>query len=309
MILGGNDSVEVPAIVGCSREEAEKTLTNLGLKIEIQANVESSEYPSGYVTYQEYAQGYQLKKGAIVGVRLSRGEKKVLVPDVSLVTTTTAAKMKIEKAGLVYKEEYEFHDTIPSGDIIRQEPKVNTEVEKDSTVVVYVSKGPASGDSGLVKVPSVVNMTEEEARKTLDDAKLIAKVTYISTKGKEDGKVVSQTPEENSYQAELSEIVIVVNKSSEETAGSSTENEENNNGTTTKPVTKKRKVTLDLSNMGERSKFNVKVVLEGTSIGKKIEYEAEHSRDDGKIQVEVSDVEGAMLKVYIDDVLKSEMPL
>ena len=61
--------------------------------------------------------------------------------------------------------------------------------------------------------------------------------------------------------------------------------------------------------MGERSKFNVKVVLEGTSIGKKIEYEAEHSRDDGKIQVEVSDVEGAMLKVYIDDVLKSEMPL
>ena len=309
MILGGNDSVEVPAIVGCSREEAEKMLTNLGLKIEIQANVESSEYPSGYVTYQEYAQGYQLKKGAIVGVRLSRGEKKVLVPDVSLVTTTTAAKMKIEKAGLVYKEEYEFHDTIPSGDIIRQEPKVNTEVEKDSTVVVYVSKGPASGDSGLVKVPSVVNMTEEEARKTLDDAKLIAKVTYISTKGKEDGKVVSQTPEENSYQAELSEIVIVVNKSSEETAGSSTENEENNNGTTTKPVTKKRKVTLDLSNMGERSKFNVKVVLEGTSIGKKIEYEAEHSRDDGKIQVEVSDVEGAMLKVYIDDVLKSEMPL
>ena len=88
-------------------------------------------------------------------------------------------------------------------------------------------------------------MTEEEARKTLDDAKLIAKVTYISTKGKEDGKVVSQTPEENSYQAELSEIVIVVNKSSEETAGSSTGNEENNNGTTTKPATKKRKVTLE----------------------------------------------------------------
>ena len=61
--------------------------------------------------------------------------------------------------------------------------------------------------------------------------------------------------------------------------------------------------------MGERIKFNVKVVLEGTSIGKKVEYEAEHSRSDGKIQVEVSDVSGAMLKVYIDDVLKSEMPL
>lgn len=307
-ILGGNSNVEVPAIIGYSKDEAEKMLSALGLKLEVQANVESTEYPAGYVTYQEYAQGYQLKKGAVVGVRLSKGEKKVLVPDVSSLTTTTAAKMKIETAGLVYKEDYEYHSTIASGDIIRQEPKVNVEVEKGSTVIVYVSKGPGSGDTGMIDVPVVLGYTEEEARKTLDTAKLLINVEYIKIKDKKDGIVVSQSPENGERISELSTVTIIVNKldgTSTETGNNDKPNPSENNQTTTK----KRKVTLDLSNMGERTKFNVKVVLEGTSIGKKIEYEAEHSRSDGKIQVEVSDVSGAMLKVYIDDVLKSEMPL
>ncbi len=307
-ILGGNSNVEVPAIVGYSKDEAEKMLADLGLKLEVQANVESTEYPAGYVIYQEYAQGYQLKKGAVVGIRLSKGEKKVLVPDVSSLTTTTAAKMKIETAGLVYKEDYEYHNTIESGDIIRQEPKVNVEVEKGSTVVVYVSKGPSSGDTGMVDVPDVLGYTEEEARKTLDAAKLLVNVEYIKIKDKKDGIVVSQSPENGERTSELSTVTIIVNKldgSSSETGDNDKSNPSENNQT----ATKKRKVTLDLSNMGERTKFNVKVVLEGTSIGKKVEYEAEHSRSDGKIQVEVSDVSGAMLKVYIDDVLKSEMPL
>ena len=307
-ILGGNSNVEVPAIVGYSKDEAEKMLSALGLKLEVQANVESTEYPAGYVTYQEYAQGYQLKKGAVVGVRLSKGEKKVLVPDVSSLTTTTAAKMKIETAGLVYKEDYEYHSTIASGDIIRQEPKVNVEVEKGSTVIVYVSKGPGSGDTGMIDVPEVLGYTEEEARKTLDTAKLLINVEYIKIKDKKDGIVVSQSPENGERISELSTVTIIVNKldgTSTETGNNDKPSPSENNQTTTK----KRKVTLDLSNMGERTKFNVKVVLEGTSIGKKIEYEAEHSRSDGKIQVEVSDVSGAMLKVYIDDVLKSEMPL
>ncbi len=307
-ILGGNSNVEVPAIVGYSKDEAEKMLADLGLKLEVQANVESTEYPAGYVIYQEYAQGYQLKKGAVVGIRLSKGEKKVLVPDVSSLTTTTAAKMKIETAGLVYKEDYEYHNTIESGDIIRQEPKVNVEVEKGSTVVVYVSKGPSSGDTGMVDVPDVLGYTEEEARKTLDAAKLLVNVEYIKIKDKKDGIVVSQSPENGERTSELSTVTIIVNKldgNSSETGDNDKSNPSENNQT----ATKKRKVTLDLSNMGERTKFNVKVVLEGTSIGKKVEYEAEHSRSDGKIQVEVSDVSGAMLKVYIDDVLKSEMPL
>ena len=40
--------------------------------------------------------------------------------------------------------------------------------------------------------------------------------------------------------------------------------------------------------------------------GRKVEYEANHKRTDGTITVLVSDIKGAMLKVYIDDELDSE---
>ena len=54
---------------------------------------------------------------------------------------------------------------------------------------------------------------------------------------------------------------------------------------------------------------DVKVVLEGNAVGKRVEYEEMHSRDDGKIEVYVTDVANTMLKVYIDDVVKYEMTL
>ena len=312
MILGASTTVEVPEIVGYSKEEAERILTELGLVMEVQANVPSSEYPAGYVTYQEYAKGYSLKNGATVGVRLSKGENKVLVPDVSILSSTTAAEMKITSVGLIYIEAYEFHDLIPSGDIIRQKPEANTEVDKDTEVIVYVSMGAESGDSGLIKVPSVLGKTEEDARKILDDLKLLPKVTYISSPNKENGVVISQTPEADTYQAELSDIVLVVNKLSTTTSGDTgnTGTENNKPPEPQQPVVNaKRRVTIDLSNVGEREKFNVKVVLEGNAVGKKVEYEAEHTRDDGKIEVNVTDVKGAMLKVYVDNTVAYEMPL
>lgn len=309
--LGTNNTVEVPRIEGYKEEEARKILEDLGLKMEVQANVANTEYPAGYVIYQEYAQGYKLKSGASVGVRLSKGTDRVMVPDISILTSTTAAKLRIESFGLVYKEEYEYHETIESGEIIRQDPKGDTEVALGSEVTVYVSMGSASGDSGLIKVPSVLGLAEAEAKKKLDDAKLLASITYVTKTGEKDGVVVSQAPEEGSYQAELSEIVLVVNKLSNTSAESGDGSNASETTTPTKPNESiaKRKVVIDLSNAGAKDGFDVRVVVESNTQGKKVEYEAKHSRSDGKIEVYVSDIKGAMLKVYIDNEVVSEMML
>lgn len=315
-ILGSNTTVEMIKIVGYSEEEAKKMLEEIGLVMNVTGYVIDSDYPlPGYVTYQERSEGYRLKKGDTVDVRLSKGGAKVIVPDVSQLSSTVAAKMQIEKNGnLVYVEAYEYHDVIVSGDIIRQEPKANDEVESGSEVVVYVSMGPASGDSGLVVVPDVEGKTEEEAREILDNSKLIARVTYTRSPSKADGIVLSQTPEANEYQTELAEVVLVVNKLSDETSGDAGTSEDKPSNDTkpttpTTPAEAKRKVTIDLSTVGAFNKFNVKVVLEGNAIGKRVEYNAEHTREDGKIDVYVTDVKNAMLKVYIDDEVVSEMTL
>ena len=312
-ILGGNPNVKMIDIEGYSKEEAERMLAEIGLTMEVVGYMSSDEYPvPGFVVYQERKEGFELKKGETVKVKLSQGGEKVLVPDVSQLSSTLAAKMQIEQNGdLVYVEEYEFHDVIASGEIIRQEPKANDKVDKGSEVTVFISKGPASGDTGLVVVPQLIGKTEQEARDILDASKLLAKVEYTKSPTKTDGIVLTQTPEADEYQTELAEVVIIVNRLTDAPI------EENNSGDSDNPSQKpiqpttpgKRKVTIDLSTVGARNKFNVKVVLEGNAVGKRVEYEEFHSREDGKIEVYVTDVKNAMLKVYIDDAVEYEMTL
>lgn len=311
LILGGNTTVEVPKIVGYSEEEATKMLEELGLKMEVTGRVVSSEYViEGFVTYQSYTEGYRLKQGDTVEVRISKGSEKTLVPDVTEASSLREAKLKIENVGLVYVEAFEISDEVESGDIIRQEPEVNTEVEPGSEVKVYISIGNSSGDSGLVKVPDVTGKLEDEAKQILNDANLIATVKYTTISTKEDKVVLAQSVDGGSYMTELSTIELVVNKLDGEVGGDNSGTDEPKDPTENTPATTaKRKVTIDLSTVGTKSKFNVKVVLEGNLIGKRVEYEAEHSRDDGKISVEVTDVKNAMLKVYVDDEVVSEMTL
>lgn len=310
-ILGeGSKDVLVPNIVGASLEEANRLLEASGLIIGEKTEVINNEYPKGYVVWQQYSENYRLKQGASVDVRVSKGQKTVFVPDVTSFTTTNAAKTRIEASGLVYEEASEYSNTFEKGKIVRQEPIVNTEVPEGSTVKVYISLG-ASGD-GLVKIPNVLERTESEARKILSDANLIPVVTYVSTATKEDGIVLSQTPEQDTYESELTEIVIVVNKLSG-TSETPTPETKTSPAPTTTPKNDddgKINITIDLSSKGERDSFVVKVVLEGQAVGgKKYEYEKRHKRSDGTITVPVTNSKGAMVKVYIDDVLDSEQIL
>lgn len=309
-MIFGEKAINVPSIVGMHKDEAEKTLEAKGLKMEVQASVTNNEYPKDYVIYQQYAEGYELKSGATVGVRISKGAETFLVPDVTLMSVE-AAKLEIEKYKLVYKEETEPSNTVPKGSIIRQSPVVNTEVVAGSTVTVYISAGPIEG---MIETPSVVGRTEAEARAILVAANLIPKVEYVKKDSQNDGEVISQSPEKDEYVSELTEVVIIVNQLSENSSGTEAEpndkKDENNKSDENKPVTPttKKTVNIDLSNKGSRSTFVVKVELQSSTLGTKILHEEVHQRKDGKISIALPEgSEGSMLKVYIDDTLDSEM--
>ena len=310
----GESNPEVPSIVGLHKDEAQKLLEERGLKMEVQSTSASSEYPKDYVTYQQYAEGFGLKKGATVGVRISKGAETVFVPNVTTMTVE-AAKIEIEKYNLVYKEETEASNTVPKGSITRQLPVFNTEVEVGATVTVYISAGPVDG---MMETPNVVGQTEAAAREILVAANLVPKVEYVKSPTEKEGEVISQSPEKGEFISELTEVVIIVNKQEEEpttpnnndniTGNNNQTGNGNGNGTTTKPTTNAKTISIDLSNKGTRDTFVVKVELQSSKIGTKILHEEVHQRKDGKITVELPDgSEGSMIKVYIDDNLDSEM--
>ncbi len=312
------EDVEVPYVQGYSKEEAENILKNAGLVMEVQARVESEEYPKDYVVKQEREKGYRLKKGSTLGVTLSEGAKKVLVPDVTT-GSLERAKLTLETNGLVFAKEEEASSTVEAGKIIRQDPVYNTEVAKGTTVTVYISTGVPDG---MVTVPNVLEYEEAQARDVLSTMQLIPKVTYTKKVGEADGKILSQTPEAGSSVSELTEIVLVINRLADDE--NPTENPDNNSGNTkpgedktpsgndkpnTKPVEDLNYITIDLSNKGARDTFTVRVELQGDITGKKILHEAKHSRSDGKIKVGVSKEATGLIKVFIDNELDSEMVL
>lgn len=299
-LLGENKVVTVPMLVGDEQEEARRKLEELGLKMEIRSSIES-DLPEGYVVKQYYNEGYELKEGATVEVTLSKGGKVVLVPDVTK-STIDAAKIQIEQKGLVFEMVEEFSNDVPSGDIVRQEPKVNEEVAAGSKVTVYVSKGL---ESGLVVVPNVIGDKEDVAVKAIRDAKLVAEVTTVKDTSKDDGVVVSQSPDPDALRAELETVILVVNKLDDD----STNKEDENNTSNTPIVSGKRAINVNLSNKGERETFTVKVTLQSAAIGTRVEYEGTHSREDGTITIDVSDIPGAYLKLYIDGKFDSEQVL
>lgn len=296
--LFGGKTVEVPKVVGMIEEEAKATLEKQGLLMKVKGKVES-DYPAGFVAEQQYDEHYRLKEGATVEVAISKGGKQVMVPNITN-TSVEAAKIQIEQRGLVFAVEEIFSDDTPSGDVVSQKPEVNEEVPVGSTVTLYISKG---SESGLVKVPDVMNKSAEIASDMLSNKNLVAEITYIKDTNRPNDIVVSQTPEKDTMVSELSTIVLVVNKT-QETSGSKPDDRPQ-----TPSELGKKTISIDLSNKGERETFKVKVTLQGASVGTRVEYEGVHSRADGKINIDITNAPGAYLKLYIDDKLDSEQVL
>lgn len=303
---GSSKIAVVDELVGKHKDEAQAMLEKAGLKMDIEATVESNEFPKDYIVYQEYAANRELKKGATVKVRVSKGSKMVFVPDVRN-SSVEAAKLLIETNKLVYKEQQIPSADVPVGEIVGQFPAFNTEVEEGTEVVVSISAGL---EDGMVIVPNVVGATEKEARETLDKAKLIVNVEYLNVENEKDGVVIEQLIEANTMVSELTEITIMVNDTDgkiEENIPDDKKDEEKNKDNN--EGADGEKISIDVSNKGVRDVFSLKVELQGTSIGKKILHEGVHSRDEKKVSVTLPKGASGVLRVYIDDKLDSEMVL
>ncbi len=325
-LLGGAfkevDDIIVPSLIGDHKDEALRTLEALGLKMEIQANIISNEWPKDYIVSQTYDEGYRLKPGASVGVTVSKGAKQILVPDVTTMSVD-AAKIEIEKNGLKFDLKEEASSLVPKGEIVRQDPLFNTEIGEGEVVTVYISTG---SPDGIVEVPNIMSYGELQARDVITKANLIPVVTYAEKTTEPEGKILGQTPEAGAQVSELTEVTIIVNKYEvKEPENSENTDDENNNGNNnnnnnnsnnnsnpgnngnTNVKDEIEYITIDLSKKGARDTFKVRVELHGDISGKKVLHEAEHKRSDGKIQVAVDKNATGLIRVYIDGAVDSEM--
>lgn len=184
-----NDMVEVPNVVGMTKEDAVKALNKLGLGYK--AVTQSSDtVAENCVISQGNVGGSKVEKNSQIVLTISSGKenKEVSVPNVKG-KTEQEAKELIEAAKLVASIDYIYSDTVEAGNVIKYSP--SGKVNEGSTVTVEVSRGKKVTN---VSVPNVLGMSESLASQTLDSAGLKVAVKYETSSKAEYGTVTSQTP-------------------------------------------------------------------------------------------------------------------
>ncbi|BED92053.1 MAG: Stk1 family PASTA domain-containing Ser/Thr kinase [Candidatus Improbicoccus pseudotrichonymphae] len=180
--------VDVPDFVGMYLSDIENENYKFHWKID---SVYDPTKPQGVILDQDPLPGSKkIKAGATINLKVNSAGILIDVPQVTGLTGELAS-LKLMNAGLKSEIRMINDESKPIGTVLYSDPAESTKIMVDSTVILYVSKGPVES---VVAVPDVIGKSIAEAKEELNDLKLkvspdieyekndLPKDTIISTK-------------------------------------------------------------------------------------------------------------------------------
>ncbi|MEX2550454.1 MAG: Stk1 family PASTA domain-containing Ser/Thr kinase [Nitriliruptoraceae bacterium] len=209
-LLAGEDVelTTVPNVVGETQETAEDRIVQNGLEVGEVTTEPSDDVEEGRVIRQSPAGDTDAEEGTAVDLVISGGQELVAVPNLVDLSENDALA-ELRAAGLTVGETTEEED--PDNDprtVLDQSPAPGEEVEPGSAVDITVSV-----PLDQVRVPRVVNFSEDNALEAITDAGLepaIADREYSNAVG--EGFVISQDPAPGEQVDPGSEVEIVISR-------------------------------------------------------------------------------------------------
>jgi eukaryotic-like serine/threonine-protein kinase len=181
--------ISVPSLVGMSQTEASKSLEPLGLDLEIIEEVFSEDIPKGRVIASEPGGGGKISPDEKVGLILSKGQERILIPRLNGLTPDVASA-QLSSLGLTVGEINEIFDMkIAAGYVIATEPKETMAVKRKAIVNLIVSKGVEQ-----ISLQSYVGKGGEQALSELTEMGFDVDAVYKFSDSVFKGQVISQSP-------------------------------------------------------------------------------------------------------------------
>ena len=205
--------VDLPNVVGLTKEEAQKQIEDAKLKYEVDKEEYNKDVEEGHIISQDpayFEKYHSVKQGSTVKVVISKGTEKATVPKVVGMAQDEAIQA-LEDANLKAEVVEETSKKVQEGYVISQDTAENTEVSAGDSVKIHVSKG-----TGIkqITVVNVIGQDSDNAKKTLEDLGLKVNITYTSSTT-DNGKVTKQSIEEGKTVDEGTTITLTVNKVAE----------------------------------------------------------------------------------------------
>ncbi|MDR2156605.1 MAG: Stk1 family PASTA domain-containing Ser/Thr kinase [Clostridiales Family XIII bacterium] len=166
--------VEVPELIGLSKEDATKKAEDLKFALEVAEETFDDEIEEGHVTDQDPKPKEKAKKGSAIRVNLSKGPEPEEVNDSSvpdlLGKSQASATYTIEQYGFKPGKITYADSEKPVDTVIDQTPKPGEKAEPDSKIDITISQGQRISEATM---PNLIGMTEQEASSALTGAGLI----------------------------------------------------------------------------------------------------------------------------------------
>jgi eukaryotic-like serine/threonine-protein kinase len=199
-VSNGPPQVQVPNVIGKSRDDAVATLTNAGLAYTV-VSVHSGK-PPDTVTGQFPHPGTKVRKGSKVQINVSSGPQPVSVPNV-VGQLFDQASATLQNAGFGVRRT-DVQSNQPAETVVSQSPSGSA--APNATITLSVSKGPKQ-----TTVPDVTSQDETSATDALQAAGFRVLVQRQDvTDPSLDGIVISQSPGGGTKADHGSTVTIVV---------------------------------------------------------------------------------------------------
>lgn len=200
---GQTNDYKMPDFYGMDYNTAVNQYSN-----NIQFVLEGSEYnelDEGLIFEQDIPAGTEFKKGDVLKVKTSKGMETIEVPNVTNMNAELA-RDQLKQRGLECEIKNSSSTEIQKGYVINSEPEAGTEVNKGSTIVLYVSMGI---DAGQVSVDDYVGQLADDACTLAEYAGLKPR-TELKASYEEEGKVIEQSIAKGEKVDEGTEIILYV---------------------------------------------------------------------------------------------------
>ena len=195
IISAGIETMEVPYITGFELEHAIEELTAQSFSYEI-VECYDSVIEDGCIVSQSIVGGIDADKGTTIVIEVSKGRNPEVtysfegneMPDINGMLLSDA-KLLCEDYGIkLVVSEYEYSNEYDGMCVITQGIDAGSYIQSDIVVEIVLSKGAI-----VYKVPSIIYLTEEEAKEKLDAKELKYNITYEENENVAAGCVVSQS--------------------------------------------------------------------------------------------------------------------
>ncbi|MFI6446457.1 Stk1 family PASTA domain-containing Ser/Thr kinase [Kitasatospora sp. NPDC050543] len=175
---------KVPGVLGMTQSQAVSVLDSAGLRGSF-SEVFSESVPAGQVISTDPGVGERTRKSDAVKLVLSKGPRRIAVPELAGRTAEQARQALAGAQLAVGTTTEEFSDLVPEGAVISSSPAAGGQVAENTPVALVVSKG-------MVPVPDVSGLSRDDAAKALQAAGFKVQTSGLNLFGT--GKVKSQSP-------------------------------------------------------------------------------------------------------------------